>query len=115
MAVERPRRPIGREPTLAESLRAAIDESGLSVSEVARQAEVDHAQVLRFLSGKRDLRLETAGFIARALGLILTPISRGRGRPKMTKTDRAGIRVGGLKSSSIELDDEPLADRSEDQ
>jgi transcriptional regulator with XRE-family HTH domain len=87
-----PARPVAhvrREPDLGEQLRELIRRSGKSASEVARMAEVDPAQVIRFLSGTRDIRLETAGFIARALGLQLVEAGRGRNRPAARKSERA--------------------------
>jgi transcriptional regulator with XRE-family HTH domain len=60
----------------------AIDRSGLSASELARRAEIDPAQVHRFLHGLRDIRMETAGLLCRVLGLELAEVARGRGRPK---------------------------------
>ena len=101
------RRGIGRELSLPDQLRQAIEDSGLSSSEIARQAEISHAQVLRFLSGERDLRLETAGLICQALGLALAEASRGRGRPKKTKTHHAESLDFGGKHEDIESG-EPL-------
>ena len=57
--------------TLAEQLRAAIADRGLSGGEVARLAGVDRRGVNRFLAGDKDLTLDTAGRITAALGLRL--------------------------------------------
>jgi transcriptional regulator with XRE-family HTH domain len=99
--VARFRRP-GREIDLADQLRDAIGLSGRSASEVARLAEVDPAQVLRFLSGERDVRLETAGRICRALGWHLAEVARGRGRPSTaparSKSERLGFEAEGRET-----------------
>jgi transcriptional regulator with XRE-family HTH domain len=54
---------------LVNQLKEAIESSGLSVYKVAKGAGVKHAVVARFLSGERDLRLETASKIAEVLSL----------------------------------------------
>jgi hypothetical protein len=64
------KQPMKREP-LPERLRAAIKRSGKSVYRVAQESGVAHPIILRFLSGERDIRLETAEKLAVALGLAL--------------------------------------------
>ncbi len=59
-----------REP-LPEKLRAAIRKTGKSVYQVAKDSGVAHPVILRFLSGERDIRLETAEKLAQSLGLEL--------------------------------------------
>lgn len=61
---------------LSLQLREAIQVSGMSVYRIAKRAGVKHAVVARFLSGERDLRLETASKIAAALRLSLTSLPR---------------------------------------
>lgn len=95
----------GRQIGLADQLRNAIALSGLSVSELARQAEIDRAQVLRFLSRERDIRLETAGLLCDALGLQLTETGRRRGRPSIAKTERTDSSQMAVKP--------PIADEGE--
>lgn len=81
--VDRPAHvPVAR--SLADQLRGAMTSSGLSPAALARAAGVDPAQVLRFLSGERDVRLETAGRLCDALGLHLQAAARAKGRPKST-------------------------------
>jgi len=58
-----------------DALRAAIKASGLTHYAVAKLAEVAPAQIDRFMSGERDLRLGTAAKVASALGMQLTPVS----------------------------------------
>lgn len=56
--------------TLPEQLRAAIRNSGLTQEQLAAKAGIRQNRISVFLSG-RDIRLETAGKIAQALGLKL--------------------------------------------
>ena len=58
---------------LADQLRAAICESGLTHYRLAELSGVAAAVLSRFASGERDIRLETAGRIADVLGLELRP------------------------------------------
>jgi transcriptional regulator with XRE-family HTH domain len=57
--------------TLADVLRAAIRERGKPVYRVAVESGVAHPVILRFMSGERDIRLETAEKLATALRLEL--------------------------------------------
>jgi hypothetical protein len=57
---------------LSEALRKAIRESGKSVYQIAKEAEVSPIVISRFLSGERDIRLATADKMAEALGLALS-------------------------------------------
>lgn len=61
---------------LADDLRQAIANSGLTPYAIAKRAQVRPEMVTRFLSGERDLYLETAGKIAAVLGLALRPVGR---------------------------------------
>lgn len=72
---------LAKAEQLPDQLRRSIVASGLSSAELARRSGVDLAQVLRFVSGERDIRLETAGRICEALGLNLATAARARGRP----------------------------------
>ena len=56
---------------LAKSLRKAICESGMTHYSLGKVSGVDTAVIDRFVSGERDIRLETAGRIAEALGYSL--------------------------------------------
>lgn len=55
---------------LADTLREAIRNSGLSASEIARNTGVPQPTITRFLAGA-DMKLETASKIAAYLGLEL--------------------------------------------
>lgn len=57
--------------SLPDKLRAAIRKSGKTVYRVALESGVAHPVILRFLSGERDIRLETAEKLALSLGLEL--------------------------------------------
>ena len=56
---------------LAKSLRKAIFESGMTHYSLGKVSGVDTAVIDRFVSGERDIRLETAGRIAESLGYSL--------------------------------------------
>ena len=57
---------------LSEALRIAIRESTQSTDEIAVKAKVSPLIVSRFLSGERDIHLETADRLADVLGVKLT-------------------------------------------
>lgn len=56
---------------ISDTLRAAVKASGLTHYAVGKLAEVSPSQIDRFMSGERDLTLNTAAAIAAALGLEL--------------------------------------------
>ncbi len=70
------------EPQLVAKLRAAIVDSGLTHYRIAKDAGVTADIVSRFVSGERQLKIETAGRIAEVLGLELVARSRNRKRAK---------------------------------
>ncbi len=57
---------------IPERLRVAIRDSGKTVYRIAKESGVAHPVILRFLSGERDIRLETAERLAAVLNLQLT-------------------------------------------
>lgn len=59
---------------ITATLKAAIKASNLTHYAIAKLAGTTPGQIDRFMSGERDLRLETAGKIAAALGLELRPV-----------------------------------------
>jgi plasmid maintenance system antidote protein VapI len=65
-----------RQPDLTEQLRRAIRASGLSAFRIATDANVDRAIMSRFVSGGRGITLNTAGRIARYLGLELRQVRK---------------------------------------
>ena len=56
---------------LSDAMRTAIQESDLNVHQLAKQSGVSHPVILRFVSGKRDIRLATASKLAKALSVTL--------------------------------------------
>ena len=69
---ELPPAPIPRIPhPISESLKRAIEESSLSVYEIAKRAHVSQIMISRFLSGERDIRMATSDKLANVLGLKL--------------------------------------------
>ena len=67
---------------LADQLKAAVERSGLSVNQVAREAGIPQQVLQRFLSGKRhNVRLDTASKLAGFFGMRLTKPQNAR-RPR---------------------------------
>jgi plasmid maintenance system antidote protein VapI len=71
--------------TLPDQLREIIASRGLAPTELGQLAGVDPTVIARFVAGERDLRLETAGRIAAALGLRLVEVARPRGRGRSAR------------------------------
>jgi transcriptional regulator with XRE-family HTH domain len=87
MATRSPaRRPVSTPPdrfTLSAQIRAAIVARGLSAYQLAKMAGVNATVAGRFMSGARDIRLETADRLCRALRLRLVETGgAGGGRPR---------------------------------
>ena len=75
--------------TLSYQLREIIDARGLTAYAAGQLAGVDPGVVSRFLTGQRDIRLETADRLAAALGLRLVEVAR---KVKATRPGRpAGV------------------------
>lgn len=71
------------ETPLALALKDAIKSSGATHYAIGKQAKIRPDLLDRFMRGERDLRLATAGKVARALGLDLVPASAKRSaKPK---------------------------------
>jgi plasmid maintenance system antidote protein VapI len=60
-----------RPPTLADQLRAFIQNSGVSLRGLAFAAQVDASCLTRFMAGERDLTVSSAGRLADVMGLQL--------------------------------------------
>ncbi|HUE89624.1 MAG TPA: helix-turn-helix transcriptional regulator [Vicinamibacterales bacterium] len=54
---------------VSDVVRQAIEESGLSLAELARQASINHGQLSRFMRGERSLTLATLDPLAKVLRL----------------------------------------------
>ncbi len=70
--------PVPEEPipnSLSDALKRAIQESEMTVYQIAREAHVSQIIISRFLSGERDIRMATADKLANALGLKLAASS----------------------------------------
>ena len=59
---------------LAEDLRKAISDSGLTHYALGKAASVDIASIDRFMSGERDMKIMTASKICSVLGYGLAKI-----------------------------------------
>ena len=70
---------------LVDGLRGAIIDSGLTHYAIGKASGVDTAVIDRFVSGERDIRLETAGRIAAALGYKLAKSEADNPAKKVTK------------------------------
>jgi len=65
---------------ILKQLRRGIRKDGRTVYAIAQAAGVAPIVVLRFVKGERDIRMETAARLAKALNLELTPKRRRKGR-----------------------------------
>ena len=57
--------------SLSGALKKAIRDSGKSVYQIGKEANVSQIVISRFLSGERDIRMATADRLAQSLGLML--------------------------------------------
>ena len=60
-------------PTKADTLRAAIEASGLTRYRVAKETGIAESNLRRFLRGQTSIRLDKADRLAAYLGLHLVP------------------------------------------
>lgn len=69
-----PKKPTPKtKPSLAEALRAAVLDSGMSINAIAARSGVPQPVLQRFASGQRDnIRLDTASKLAEFFGMHLT-------------------------------------------
>ena len=63
---------------MANMIRAAFRESGMSIKTLSVKAQVPYATVHGFVSGVRDVALSSASKMAETLGLELRPVRRGK-------------------------------------
>jgi len=67
---------------IGDKLRREIQRSGWTNYELSRQADISESVLSRFMSGERDLRLETASKLASALKLrLVSQTSKKRRKP----------------------------------
>ena len=63
---------------ISDILRQAVLDSGLSLRELGRRAQVDASVMVRFANGQRSLTLPSADRLAVVLGLRLVPTAEDR-------------------------------------
>ena len=69
-----------KQTNLEDTLRAAIERSGLSVYRIAKDAGVSQPALCLFVNGKRGLTLATASKVMDVLGLEIVETKRRRPR-----------------------------------
>ena len=62
-------------PSLSESLRAAIRNSGQTLYRISKHSGVPYATLHRFMAGKRAVSMEALELLCDYLGLVLVPRS----------------------------------------
>ncbi len=67
---------LGPMADIAEQPKKAILSSGMSLYEIAKQADLPYATVHGFAGGYRSLKIESAAAICRVLGLSLASRSQ---------------------------------------
>src|SRR3954453_10157561 len=91
--------------SLSNRLREIIRARGMTAYGLARDADLDPGIVQRFLTGRRDIRLETADRLVGALGLKLVESAKGRGA-KTRPTDGSQIATNPPAAArGVDLDD----------
>jgi predicted transcriptional regulator len=73
----KPPEPQSYPDTLSLALREAIIEDGRTIYEISKAIGIEPDSLYRFQQGK-DIRLDTADRLAKALGLELRPFKRKR-------------------------------------
>lgn len=106
-------------PTLADALRDAVRDSGLSYHDLARRAKTDQGTISRFMLGQRDLTLAVASRLCLVLGFGLTrvgtaltepltaPPKSNRNRPKSRRPPASAVKRGQGRRVDLEARDEP--------
>jgi plasmid maintenance system antidote protein VapI len=67
-----------KRPTIAETLKRAVEGSGQNLAEIGRAAGIPQPVLWRFMAGERDLTLRTADKLLDYFGLEIRP--RGKGK-----------------------------------
>src|SRR3954447_8621695 len=92
--------------SLSNRLREIIRARGMTAYGLARDADLDPGIVQRFLTGRRDIRLETADRLVAALGLKLVESgAKGRGKTRPSDTPAAAAPVRPPEAPDRESDD----------
>jgi transcriptional regulator with XRE-family HTH domain len=95
---------------ISGQLKDIIASRGLTAYAIGKQADVDPCVVQRFITGERDIRMETADRIAAALGVRLVEVGRPRGRVAPSPVRSVG-RVAAAPRVASQVDD--LADEND--
>lgn len=108
---------------LADAIRRAIRESGMSFNELGRLAGIDPGQLSRFASGSRDLTTAVASRVCLALGYELThtgevvseplpePPPSTRNRPKGSPPPASAFSRGQGRRVDLDSREEPASAR----
>lgn len=85
-----------RGATVSETLRGALEQSGLSLYRVAKNAGLAYAIVHRFMRGERTLSMEALDKLCASLGLELQPKQNPSsfGRAPRTRPEKQGRGAG---------------------
>jgi transcriptional regulator with XRE-family HTH domain len=75
---------------LADQLRQAIDDCGLTRYEIAKRTGIDQSALGKFYNGQRGMNLKAAGKLCEYLGLRLTAERPARGRAKPKRKPKGG-------------------------
>jgi len=81
---------MAKRRTMANQLKKAIRDSGMSINAIAIETEIPQPVLNRFVNSERDLTLTTADKLLRYFNLELT--SR-KGNAKKKKTNRPSNKV----------------------
>jgi len=71
--------------TMTETLWRSIHDCGETLYRIAAESGVSYAQVHRFYTGRRGLKLETADRLALYFGLVLKPRDGRKGKSRKRK------------------------------
>ena len=67
-----------KRPTIAETLRTAITESGENLAAIGRAADIPQPVLWRFMAGERDLTLRTADKLLSYFDLEIRPAGKAK-------------------------------------
>src|SRR3954447_16044066 len=96
---------------MSNRLRETSGPRGMTAYGLARDADLDPGVVQRFVTGRRDVRLETADRLVAALGLKLVGSgAQGRGETRATDTPAESARGRNDRPIDIDGRDDGTAD-----
>src|SRR3954471_9677954 len=92
--------------SLSNRLREIIRARGMTAYGLARDADLDPGVVQRFVTGRRDIRLETADRLVAALGVrVVESGAKGRGEARPTDPPAVFTRVRPHEAPECDHDD----------